>query len=98
MNPDMPDPGDDFLLRTDPSLFRDRRRQAGVGGVLAGTVLLGYFAPTGSALQLGAQASSVAAGFVLLVMLIVTAVRSAIAWIKTADYVVVKMPRRDGHR
>lgn len=94
----MPDPGDDFFPRIDPSLFRARRRQAGVGGVLALTALLGFIAPTGSALQLGAQAASISAGSLLLAMLAVTAAQSVIAWFETADYVVVRVPRRGGRR
>ena len=92
-----PDSGDEFV-RIDPSLFRDRRRQAGVGGVLAVSVLLGVFAPAGSLLQFGAQFVSASAGSLLLALLIVTAVRSVVSWFQTADYVVVRVPRRGGRR
>jgi len=98
VNPDMPDPGDDFFVRIDPSLFRERRRQAAVGGVLAITVLLGFFSPAGTPLHLGAQTTSVVAGALLLTMLAMTAARSVIAWFKTAESVVVRVPRRGGHR
>ncbi|MEU7769337.1 hypothetical protein AB0B25_30200 [Nocardia sp. NPDC049190] len=92
MNADFPLPGADQVY-LDARLVQALYRHAGAGALTAIAVFVHFLAPAHSASALGAQASALLLGALLLVDIVVTVAKAVRAWFATADMLVIRLPR-----